>query len=105
MIMSTSPVLLAIETATQACSVALLYADQSYQQLERLPQKQGDCLLPMMDALLGETGVVLSQCDAIAVSIGPGSFTGLRMGISVAQALAFALQKPIIPVSSLCILA
>ncbi len=59
----------------------------------------------MVDEVLAEGGIALSEIDALAVSRGPGSFTGLRIAISFAQGLAFASDRPVVPVSSLAALA
>jgi tRNA threonylcarbamoyladenosine biosynthesis protein TsaB len=96
--------LLALDTATEACSVALWRDGQVLERFEHR-SRHSEHLLVMIDALLAEGGTSLKQLDAIAFGRGPGSFTGLRIGAGVAQGLAFAVECPVVPVSSLAALA
>jgi len=97
--------LLALDTSTIACSAALLQNDVIIERFITEPRQHAYSLLPFIDSVLQEAKRDLAQCDAIAFGEGPGSFTGLRIAISVAQGLAFGSGKPLIPVSSLHILA
>lgn len=97
--------LLAIESSTEAVSVALLRAAECYERFEVAPKRQAQLLLPMVDAVLAEAGIARTQIGAIAVGRGPGAFTGVRLGISVAQGIALGLDVPVLPISSLAALA
>ena len=96
--------LLALDTATEVCTVALWLDGEVLERFEPGGQ-HSERILPMVDALLAEAGLVLTQLDALAFGRGPGSFTGLRIGAGVAQGLAYGADLPVLPVSSLAALA
>jgi tRNA threonylcarbamoyladenosine biosynthesis protein TsaB len=93
--------LLAIETSTEACSVALVHGDQVIERSELAPRRHAELVLPMADDLLAEAGLSRHALDGIAVGRGPGAFTGVRLGVSLAQGMAMALDLPVVTVSSL----
>jgi len=97
--------ILAIDTTSGACSAALYDDGVVCERFFRAERDHTRRLLPMVDEVLVEGGIRLSQLDALAVSRGPGSFTGLRIAISCAQGLAFAADLPVVPVSSLAAMA
>jgi tRNA threonylcarbamoyladenosine biosynthesis protein TsaB len=97
--------LLAFETSTEACSVALWRDGEARERFELAPRRHAELALPWADALLAESGVGRAQIDAIAVGRGPGAFTGVRLAIAIAQGIALALDRPIVPVSTLAALA
>lgn len=93
--------LLALDTSTEACSVALQYNDQRLTLDEVCPQQHSKRILPMVQQLLAESGLVLNQLDGIVFGRGPGSFTGVRIGVGVTQGLAFGADLPVFGVSTL----
>ena len=97
--------LLALETSTEACSVALLHGDWLIERFEIAPRRHAELALPWADAVLAEAGLARTALDAIAVGRGPGAFTGVRLGLSLAQGMALALDRPLIGISTLAALA
>lgn len=97
--------LLAFETATEACSVALYIDGEMRERFEIAPKQHTQLALPWTEQLLAEAGIRKSELDAIAVGIGPGAFTGVRLAVALVQGIALALDKPVLPVSSLAALA
>lgn len=96
---------LALDTATQACSVAFDDGARCIFRFEELGRGHAQRILPMVDEVLTEANVALEQLDCIAVGVGPGTFTGVRIAVSVAQGLAFGARLPVVPVTSLGALA
>ena len=97
--------LLALETSTEHCSVALLN-DNTILSLETLAsQKHAEVILPMIDGILDKAKLDKKSLDGIVLSVGPGSFTGVRIATSTAQGLALALNLKVAKVTSLYALA
>jgi len=97
--------IISIETSTEACSAALLIDDEVIERFEIAASKHSQLILPMIESLLNEADVTLSQLEVIAFSCGPGSFTGLRIAAGVVQGIALAADLPVAPVSTLAVLA
>ncbi len=93
--------ILAIETSTDLCSVALRFGGQTVSSDTLAGQKHSELLLPMVHQLLDAAFLQVGDLDAVAFGAGPGSFTGLRIGCGVVQGLAFAADCPVVPVGSL----
>ena len=97
--------LLALETATAACSTALWLNGEITQRFKIVPQKHSDIVLDLVDELLSDAGINLRNLDAITFGSGPGSFIGVRIATGVAQGIAYGIDLPVIPVSTLQALA
>ena len=94
--------ILSIETSSKICSVGLLSNGKNLGLIEKLDSRKHAELLPeFVEKLFEKNKVQIKLIDAIAVSIGPGSFTGLRVGLSFAKGIAYAIKCPIIPVPTI----
>lgn len=98
-------IILALDTSTDACSVALRCDGQIFSHHEVKPRAHNKLLLNMIAGVVQEADIPISTLDAIAFTQGPGSFTGLRMAAGVVQGLAFGANVPVIPMSTLQLLA
>lgn len=97
--------ILALETSTEYCSVALWQAGRVVERSELVGQKHSELLMPMLDELLQEAGVALSHCNGIAFGAGPGSFTGVRIACGTTQGLALGAGLPVVGICTLLALA
>lgn len=97
--------LLAVETSTDACSAALYLDGEIREKFALTPKEHTKLILPMIDDLMREAGLKPQQLDAIALSRGPGSFTGVRIAAGVVQGIAFGADLPVVPVSTLAAIA
>ncbi|MCS2154659.1 tRNA (adenosine(37)-N6)-threonylcarbamoyltransferase complex dimerization subunit type 1 TsaB [Scandinavium goeteborgense] len=97
--------ILAIDTATEACSAALWNDGTTTAHFELCPREHTQRILPIVQDILTETGTALTELDALAYGRGPGSFTGVRIGIGIAQGLALGADLPMIGVSTLATMA
>lgn len=97
--------IMAIDTATEACSVALWDNGRIYSHYDVCPREHTQRILPMVQQVLAEAQLSLIDLDALAFGQGPGSFTGVRIGIGIAQGLALGADLPVIGVSTLTTMA
>ncbi len=97
--------ILAIDTATELCSVALQAGARLFSREQLDPTGHSKLVLQMVESIFNESKLQLQDIDLIATDHGPGSFTGMRIGIGVAQGLAYAANKPVVGISSLTALA
>ena len=92
---------LALDTSTDACSVALLNGEQRTCRFEVIPRGHTQLLLPMVESVLEEAKLSIKELDAIAFGRGPGSFAGIRIATGATQGLAVAFDTPVVPLSTL----
>lgn len=97
--------LLAVETSTELCSVALLKDDALFVEEELAVNRHSELLAPMVRRVLARARLAVGAMDAFAFGQGPGSFTGIRIACGLVQGLAFAAERPVVPVPSLLALA
>lgn len=97
--------ILAVDTATEACSVALWIDGEVSERYALAPRRHAALVLPEIERLLAEAELTLGRLDALAVGRGPGSFTGVRIGVAIVQGLALGADLGVVPVSSLRALA
>lgn len=97
--------LLAIETATEACSAALTIDGEITEQFCLTANGHSKLILPMIDSLMSNAGLQSTDLDSLAFGCGPGSFTGVRIATGIIQGIAFALDLPVVPVSNLAAVA
>jgi tRNA threonylcarbamoyladenosine biosynthesis protein TsaB len=92
---------LAIDSSTEALSIALLTERGTSERGLEMARGHAEQILPLIDAVLGEANLRLSQLDGIAAGVGPGTFTGVRISVAVAQGLAYGAGLPVVPITSL----
>lgn len=97
--------ILAIDTATEMCSVSLSVSGEVHSREVLAANRHSSIVLGMVDELLAEAGIRLNQLDLLVNDIGPGSFTGIRIGLGVAQGLAYGADLPLLGVDALATLA
>lgn len=97
--------ILALDTCTEMCSAAVQKNGDLFEQTTLTQRGHSDIVLGMIEAVLEQAGISLKQVDLLAFGRGPGSFTGVRIGVGVAQGIAFARQLPVVPVSTLAAVA
>ncbi len=95
----------ALDTCSERCSIALRYQGEFFNNSMMTQRGHSDVLLSMMESVLTDAGADIAEIDVLAFGQGPGSFTGVRVGVSVAQGIAFARDIPVVPVSSLAAVA
>jgi tRNA threonylcarbamoyladenosine biosynthesis protein TsaB len=97
--------ILAVDTATEACSAALYIDGEIEQKFELAPREHTQFILQMIESLLVEADLKMNQLDALAFGRGPGSFTGVRIATGVVQGIGFAADLPVVPISTLASIA
>ena len=99
------PIILAIDTATEACSAALAQGDKIITRFKIAPREHTKLILTMMDEVLEAAETKLTQIDAIAFGRGPGAFTGVRIATGVAHGVSLSVDKQLLPISTLAAIA
>jgi tRNA threonylcarbamoyladenosine biosynthesis protein TsaB len=96
--------ILAIDTALDACAASLLDSDAGKliaQESQAMKRGHAEALMPLIARVMKDAGVAFASLDRIAVTTGPGSFTGLRVGLSAARGIALAANKPVVGLTTL----
>jgi len=96
--------ILAIDTALDACAAAVLDTDKNKliaQESQAMKRGHAEALMPLVARVMKESGIAFDALDRIATTIGPGSFTGLRVGLSAARGIALAATKPVVGITTL----
>ena len=99
------PKILALDTSTEACSAAILVDGQIIERFAELPRGHAACVLGMVQDVLAEAGLGVTDLDAISFCRGPGGFTGVRIACGVVQGIAYGADLPVVPLSTLAVLA
>ncbi|MEM7615078.1 MAG: tRNA (adenosine(37)-N6)-threonylcarbamoyltransferase complex dimerization subunit type 1 TsaB [Pseudomonadota bacterium] len=94
------PLILAFDTSAAHCAVALLLGPDIRVKVEPMARGQAERLMPLLEEMLAEADLKWGDLDALGVGIGPGNFTGIRIGVSAARGLALGLEIPAIGVSN-----
>ncbi|VAW60234.1 tRNA threonylcarbamoyladenosine biosynthesis protein TsaB [hydrothermal vent metagenome] len=97
--------ILAVDTATQACSAALFIDGETTAEFRLAPREHTQLILPMVESLLQQAAIKIADLDALAFGRGPGSFTGVRIATGIVQGLAFAHNLPVLAISTLASIA
>jgi tRNA threonylcarbamoyladenosine biosynthesis protein TsaB len=93
---------LGLDSALTACSAALWQDGEILaRRMEVMPRGQSEALMPMAVAVMGEADLAFEELDRLGVTVGPGSFTGLRIGLAAARGMAVALRLPLVGVTTL----
>src|SRR5471032_1939161 len=96
--------ILAIDTALDACAAAVLDTDAGKliaQESQAMKRGHAEALMPLIARVIEQSGIGFAALDRIAVTTGPGSFTGLRVGLSAARGIALAANKPVVGLTTL----
>ncbi len=97
--------ILAFDTALQGCSVGVCAGGRVFARTEKMASGQGEQLIPIINDVMAQAGIKISELDAIVTTVGPGAFTGLRIGLSAAKAMGLAIDKPVFGITMLQALA
>lgn len=98
-------IILAFDTSVTGCAVCVYKNGESWVEIFATDRGQAEFLIPMIDKVLAQSGTAYTEIDRIAVTVGPGSFTGVRIGLSTAKALALTLDKPLLGFNTLDVIA
>lgn len=97
--------ILSLDTSTEYCSVALMYQGKVFERISMAQNSHSYLILGLIDALFIESRATIAEIDVVAVGRGPGSFSGVRIGVGVTQGIAFARDIPVVAISSLTAIA